>query len=461
MSSTTTVDRYTEATSARSAKSANKSGLYNLNLAQPKSAEEIANILIDKKRYPSPVRPVGSDSSVSRCTQTADGTRVDLSLLNRVLALDKHTVTVQAGIRLRELAEHLAADNMELACGCVNPDRTIGGAISSPTLGGNMPGDACQLASAVTHITLINGLGRKVEVTEKLPDLLTMVRMSYGLLGIVYSVTLRIRPIQSYMIRSSKQSYADFIGLIPFLTRIQGAVHVSLLPFRDRAFVEVRHPDDADRSSPLLKWKLRDWAANTVLPNVVRSVSKVVPVKNIRDPLIDGFTEATHTLFSSRMTSTGSNSTEQTGRFKALDLNPTSVSCTWFFPADKFQKVLTDYKTFCVGHYRNMKYRCDLPAEVWRIDKDQYSLLSPSFDGPVYALKLCSVSDDGWDDYLLEFSEFAAHFKGIPAFNLTKGYNPGYPARIYGDRLRRFRDIRDQLDPYGRLLNQFFEEFMN
>ena len=85
-------------------------------------------------------------------------------------------------------------------------------------------------------------------------------------------------------------------------------------------------------------------------------------------------------------------------------------------------------------------------------------MLSPSFDGPVYALKISSTCANGWDDYLLEFAEFAAYFNGIPAFNLTKGYSPGYPARIYGDRLRRFRDIREQLDPHGRLLNQFFAE---
>ena len=87
-------------------------------------------------------------------------------------------------------------------------------------------------------------------------------------------------------------------------------------------------------------------------------------------------------------------------------------------------------------------------------------MVSPSFAGPVFALKLCSTCKDGWDDYLLEFAEFAAHFQGIPVFNLTKGYKPGYAARVYGERLQRFRNIRHQLDPKDRLLNQFFAEHL-
>jgi len=456
MSSTLAVDLYEEATRPRR----RKVKADRVTIARPKSADDIAAILTDLRKYPSPVRPMGSGSAVTRCAQTATGTLVDMSLLDRVLSMSTDTVTVQAGIRLRDLAGRLAEDNMELACSCTDPNRTVGGAISSGTLGGVLPGDVSQLGSAACHITLINGLGRKVEVTEKLPDLLVLTRMSYGLLGIVYSAKLRIRPIRSYTMRTSKFNFDEFDRIIPTLMQVQGAVRASLMPFRNRIFVELRYPDDVGHKSAVLPWKLRDWATNKALPTVVRSVAKMVPVKNIRDPLIDGFTEATHVLFNSRFSASGSNAMEQTGRFKKLTVNPSDVSCTWFFSIKKIQAVLTAYQQFCLGHYSNMNFRCDLPAEVWRIDKDQYSLLSPSFTGSVFALKLCSTDQDGWDDYLLEFAEFAAHFQGIPVFNLTKGYKPGYAARVYGERLQRFRDIRHRLDPKDRLLNQFFAEHL-
>ena len=457
MSSRTAVDLYEVATRPRRRK---KEATGQIALGQPKSADDIAAILLDTKKYPSPIRPMGSGSSVSRCALTATGTLVDMSLLDRVLSVDADSVTVQAGIRLRDLAEYLAEENMELTCGCADPNRTVGGAISSATLGSGLPGDVSQLASSVLQITLINGLGRKVEITEKLPDLLVLARMSYGLLGIIYSVKLRIRKIRSYTVRTSKFNFEEFGRIIPTLMQVQGAVRASLMPLRDRVYVELRYPDDLERKSSALPWKLRDWATNTALPSVVRSVNKMVPMKNIRDPLIDGFTEATHILFNSRLAASGSNATEQTGRFKRLTMDPATVHCTWFFPVDRFPEILIAYKSFCEGHYSNMNFRCDLPAEIWRIDKDQYALLSPSFNSAVFALHLRSAGKDGWDNYLLEFAEFAAHFEGIPSFNLTKGYKPGYASRIFGERLQRFRDLRERLDPKDRLLNQFFAEHL-
>ena len=84
--------------------------------------------------------------------------------------------------------------------------------------------------------------------------------------------------------------------------------------------------------------------------------------------------------------------------------------------------------------------------------------MSPSFEGPLFALTMRSTNMEGWDDFLLEFAEFAVHFKGIPLFNQTRGVKPRYATTAYGDRLRRFRDIRKKLDPRNRLLSQFFVE---
>jgi hypothetical protein len=460
MASSTAVDRYESATkpSRRKAQASNR----RVTVVQPTSAEQIGEVLANPGSHPSPVRPIGSGSSVTRCARTAHGTIIDMSMLDRVLSIAEDTVTVQAGIRLRDLAEYLAAENMELVGSIENPNRTVGGAISSGTLGGGLPGDGSQLASTVVQITLINGLGRKVDVTEKMPDLLALTRMSYGLLGIVYSAKLRIRPISSYTIRSSKFSFDEFASVIPTLLQVQGAVRASLMPFRNKVYVELRYPSEGEGKGKgsALPWKLRDWATNKALPSVVRSVAKVVPVKNIRDPLIDGFTEATHVLFNNTFASSGSNSVEQTGRFKRLTVDPATESCTWYFAADKFPSVLAAYYKFCSGHYRKTRFRCDLPAEVWRLEKDQSCLLSPSFDSPVFALKLRSVAADEWDDYLLEFAELAAHFDGIPVFNQTKGFKPGYANKVYGDRIGRFCSIRSKLDPNNRLLNQFFAEHL-
>ena len=424
--------------------------------AQPKSAESLAQILTDSKNYPSPLRPVGSGSSVTRCAQTAEGTLLDMSRLNRILAVHRDTVMVQAGCKLRDLAEYLAKDNLELVGGCANPNRTVGGAISSASMGGRLLGDGAQLASSVMHITLINVQGKRVEIGEKLPDLLRLMRMSYGLFGVIYAVTLKIRPIRPYSISNSKVDFKEFAELLPNLMEARAAVSASLSPFRDKVHIELRYPNEGDRKSRVLPWKLRSWATHTALPKAVRTVSRAIPVKNIRDPLIETMTEATLAL--SGLADSGSNSAEQTGTFRRLGLGGGSTSCAWVFPIEQFAQVIPAYRNFCQGHYQNAGFRCDLPAEAWRINQDQASLLSPSFDGPGFVLNLRSSVDADWENYLLEFAEFAAHFKGVPMFNLTKGFKPGYATYVYGERLKRFVEMRQRLDPKNRLLNQFFAE---
>lgn len=430
----------------------------NVIALQPRSADELCAILLDTRRYPSPVRPVGSGSSATRANSTAVGTLLDLTELNRILATTADTVTVEAGVRLHELAEHLAADGMELVGGCAAPNRTVGGAISSATLAGALPGDGGQLASSIDSLVLINSRGRRVEVSEKLPDLLRLVRLSYGLLGIVYSVTLRIRPIRPYTVRTTKFDFDELARLVPVLMDSQAAIHGTLMPFRDRVDLEQRYAAAGTGKSVLLSWKLRDWANNSALPRIARSVSRVMPIKTLRDPLIDSVTEATSTLLNNRFSDSGSNAAEQTGRFKRIVLDDDVVNSVWLFPAAQFAGAIRTWQKFCKRYYRKTRFRCDLPAELWRIDRDRYSLLSPSFQGPVFALNVRSTRHDGWDDFVLELAELAAHYRGIPLFNQTRSFKPSYARRAYGERLMQFKAMRQRLDPDDRFLNQFFAE---
>jgi len=457
MATTTSVIDYLEDTASRP-KAAISRPPPSLVHAQPKSAEELAKIMTSSREYPSPVRPVGSGSAVTRSNQSASGTLVDMTCLDRVVAVRQNTVTVQAGVRLKDLAELLEQDGLELMGGCSDGNRTVGGAISSMTLGARLPGDGAQFASTVCQITLINGEGRKVEVSDKLPDLLTLMRMSQGLMGIIYTATLRIRPIRPYSISTTKVAIDEFVALIPNLLEANAAVNASLMPFRDKVLVELRYPDEDGVAQKALPRKLRGWASQAMLPAVARSFVKALPAGSLRGSFVDTMVEASHAL--GNLEESGSNAAEQTGRFKALVLDENAQNCAWFFTARQFPAVIAAYRKMATGHYRSNRFRCDLPTEVWRVNQDQYSLLSPSFDSSGFMLNLKSNNTDGWDDFLLEFADLAAHFKGVPSFNMTKGYKPGYASRVFGERLVRFCTMRERLDPKNRLVNQYFAEHL-
>ena len=158
---------------------------------QATTPTEIQQVLADWKRYPGPVRPVGSGSSTTRCVTANGGTQLDLSSMNRVLKIDGDTVTVQPGISLPDLAEVLADEGLELVGGFDLANRTVGGAVCAAGLEASMAGDVGQFASHVVQLKVLSPNGKKFVVTEKTKSLLALMRLSYGLLGVVYEVTLR------------------------------------------------------------------------------------------------------------------------------------------------------------------------------------------------------------------------------------------------------------------------------
>jgi hypothetical protein len=427
---------------------------------QPTTIDEVVSIMTNTQKFPSPVRAMGAGSSNTRCSNVQEGTRLDMTGMNRIVQLRAKTVTVQAGMRLRDLARKLAEHDLELTGSYDQPDRTVGGVISSGSPSASLPDDGGHLASSVCGMKFVTARGRIIELTESDEDALKMMRQSYGTLGIICRVTLRIRRIRSYSVRHGKAGFAKFTTLVPSLSKAQSGVKLYLLPFKDRVYIELREASESGKNSHALRWKIQDYLVNRILPDIVYTLGRAFSFGPIRDPLIDGFGQATQMLVNTTLVDAGSNAAEQTGQFRKVGASSRTRHCTWLFPADRFGAALYSYREFCRKHYKATGFRCDLPSVGHRIPRDQQAMLSPSFDGPVFALNLRSTNIDGWDDFLLDFANIATHFGGIPLFNQTRGFSPEQVKQAYGKRLMAFQAMRTKADPDGRLLNQFFTEHL-
>ena len=124
-----------------------------------------------------------------------EGVLVRLDHMDRVIEIDASNalVTVQAGITLRSLGEHLATAGLAMPnLGDINV-QTVAGAISTATHGtGREYGN---LATTVVGMVLVDGVGRVVRCdAEHEADLLRTSRVGVGALGIVAEVTLRVVP---------------------------------------------------------------------------------------------------------------------------------------------------------------------------------------------------------------------------------------------------------------------------
>jgi FAD/FMN-containing dehydrogenase len=232
-------------------------------VVQPSSPSEIIQILRNPKRFPSPVRPKGSGSSITRCITANAGTLIDMSNMNRVLRLDDDTVTVQPGIALPELAEVLNENGMELVGGFDLANRTVGGAVCGAGLEATIAGDVGQFAGHAVELKVIGPQGKKFVVTNKTKSLLALLRLSYGLLGIVYEITLRIRPVQGFSVQTAKVSFKDFAKLGARLSGTNAGIKLYLMPFRDRVYFELRKHADGGDKGKRYAWRLKDWAVYT------------------------------------------------------------------------------------------------------------------------------------------------------------------------------------------------------
>ena len=160
-----------------------------------------------------------------------------------------------------------------------------------------------------------------------------------------------------------------------------------------------------------------------------------VPIRQLRYPLIDSLSEAAQRLMSNTLVRTGSNSVEQSGRYR-LGTRGRFTYTTWAFPASEFANTVLAYKLFSKEHYARTGFRCDMPSVSFRLNRDRSALLSPSFEGPMFTISPLSTQAEGWDDFVFDFAEFAASHKGMPFFNQTRNASAELVTQRFGTRLR-------------------------
>lgn len=427
----------------------------------PSKVREIRDALEPNSRYRLPFRPVGANSSATDCTSSAAGTVIDVSALTQIRNIDTYsdTVIVQAGARIGDLAKELASHGLELAGAHDLMSRTVGGAVAGACIGPAFGDDGAFFASQVKSIRVITPDGKAIHIRGDQKNLLNAYRLSYGMLGIIYEVELKVRPTRIFSVTHRRCTFEQFAAVSERLSNVDVGLKYFLLPFRNRVYLDLRRHSPDARAGHRIPWKIKDWGESTVLPHVFNSINRVVPVSGVRYRLIDEVSKMTQGLVSTRLVNSGSNFTAQMSRTKGNDTAQRLHYSTWFFPAADFAIVVQAYREFCLGIHRDSGFRCDMPTVGFKIGRDRTALLSPSFDEPMIALRAISTQVKGWDDFAIDFGDFARHWGGIPVFNQTLEVPADYPGPAYGSRLEFFRKIRRQLDPENRMMNPYLSQY--
>ena len=434
-------------------------------LVYPQTVQEIQTILRDAATYPSPVRAKGSYHSLTPCVST-DGTVVDMTHMAQVLKIDKanNTFTAQAGMQIIDASKALRAEGLQFMTNIEIGNMRLGAAAcnhSKDALDGIEFGQFSSYATSIKWVTPAGELAEASEATS--PDLLRLVRSSYGLAGIVYEVTFRVKPIEAlhftYIPRPVDELTQAEVD--NFLDTSEGLICWTV--GRTCVFQRRQRVTDAGILSSLQAaarrrlWSFGDAHAGHIIDEFLKN-------KALRDSVQNAGFDLTKFLYGALHLFGG---ITLLGPDKTIDYSKTPDSAKyaftfWAFSRAQWLETLRAYLDFADQHFKATGFRCNMPCGAYHIRKDQSSILSYTYDQEVFSIDPIHASTDNtaWHAFLRAFNDFAAARGGIPLLNQSPFVQRQHVEAAYGQRwLDLVKWIRT-VDPGKRMLNPFFADLL-
>ena len=432
---------------------ADSSGIYRRPrmVLKLKRFEDIPSILEKTKSYPTPVRMVGADYSQTRCVGGDGGTTVDTGALDKILEFGETFVRAQAGVRVSTLVRALAERGLELPLTPEMGQISLGALAVTTLPQASYETGMAQLSSCVTELKLITPQGKQMIVSEKDRDLMRVLRSSFGLLGVVHEMVLRVRPLTPVKIDYQVLTLKDFTARFTGIMKSPGALRMHISPFTDRITVERRSLDESASLTRSGIWQIRNSVMRNVLPAFGSTVGSVLATPGLRGVMLSGMQRA---LGATRGVALYSHEW-----MRGLPNEAWKARFTyslWAFPQADYPKLLAEYFAFCKAYYKEHRYRCNVVSGASRLHQDRGSLFGVSYTGPMVTLEPSSTGDAGWDDFLIDFNDFASSLGGTPTFNQTRALQAEHVSKSFGERVKLFRALRQRTDPLNRLRNSYF-----
>lgn len=182
-------------------------------IARPVSTEEVAGALHEWK---GPVSIGGGRFSMGGQIAAAESLHLDMRSMNRLVALDApaRVVRCQAGMRWRDLLDHLDPHDLSVAIMQSYANFTIGGSVSVNCHGRHVGRGA--LVHSIRALQLVSADGRVLELDRnREPELFAAVIGGYGGLGVVTEVELDLAvnsALERRMQRVPLENYPDFFA---------------------------------------------------------------------------------------------------------------------------------------------------------------------------------------------------------------------------------------------------------
>lgn len=248
----------------------------------------------------------------------------------------------------------------------------------------------------------------------------------------------------------------------PTLRRWGYAMMFYIFPFDDKITVEFRKYNPGATGEPnRAAWALRNHIWGTSGPRFGHDIEQNISDPIIRYGIIDAFNAAWRLQLENIVSSDYTIPPDQIIRYPPVSDESRYTFSLFAFAEDEYPAALTSFFQFCKDYYAQNGYRSNLLYVGYRIAQDQKALLSYSYDGTVMTIDPVSTANPGWFDFLPAYNQFCANLNGKPLLNQTPNLTPSILQAAYGDRLKTLEVTRQQYDPNGRLLNDYFRTLLS
>src|SRR6185369_13328312 len=223
------------------------------------SVADIVAVLKDSAKYPAPVRAVGSNHSTAPCGVAEGGTLIRMKM-DKILSIGQDRLIVEAGAVHLKMAKSLEAKKMQFYVNTEIGSLSAGSAACAGTKDASFDGEYGQVGSYITGVKMVLPSGDLLEVSEETdPDLMQLVRSSYGLFGIIYEVTYKIRPLTPMHVHHKTYTPSEFIAALPEMKALGYSLMYYMFPFDNKITVEFRkYNPDAKGEPNHAAWALRN-----------------------------------------------------------------------------------------------------------------------------------------------------------------------------------------------------------
>jgi FAD/FMN-containing dehydrogenase len=433
-------------------------------VVRPDTVDELQKILKQADRYPSPVRAMGSFHSLTPCAAST-GTLVDMRRMKKVIGIDRQnmTFTAQAGMEMIEAARLLRAEKLQFLLNIEIGNLTLGSAACCQTKDSLDAVEFGQVNSYVTGIKWVNPSGELQASEERNPDLLPLIRSSYGLAGIVYEVTFRVKPLEIVRFNYDLRPVADLTQ--EHISSVIGSNQCMVCwTVDDTVVIQTRNPATELQHEWLAESRRFGWNfLGAFSGRAKRRFTFGTPISEVAEDI--GFDiELGFYRLASRI-----------GGFtlydpdKMVDYSKTPQAARyaftfWAFPREDWVANLKAYVQFRDDHFRLRGFRCNMPCGAYFVRRDTSSLLSYTHDGDVISIDPIHAPGEKdselWEQFLREFNAWASERGGIPLLNQSPFVTREQVVAAYGDRWAKLCDWLRTVDPDRRMVNQFFADLM-